>query len=117
MYLISAERYKNAEVDAKIVRKTGEIWVSMKEVGGGLGVKNICNLVLKEKRGALERKNPTKEQINEYKMTEREIYETFGNLSEDQLNTKSNKIVCVRNDVMAIVIKHYKGEKKEVKEE
>ena len=50
-------------------------------------------------------------------MTEREIYETFGNLSEDQLNTKSNKIVCVRNDVMAIVIKHYKGEKKEVKEE
>ena len=25
MYLISAEGYKNAEVDAKIVRKTGEI--------------------------------------------------------------------------------------------
>ena len=25
MYLISAEGYKNAEVDSKIVRKTGEI--------------------------------------------------------------------------------------------
>ena len=41
MYLISAEGYKNTEVDAKIVRKTGEIWVSMKDVGSGAGVKNI----------------------------------------------------------------------------
>ena len=32
MYLISAEGYKNAEVEAKLVRKTGEICVSMKEV-------------------------------------------------------------------------------------
>ena len=45
-------------------------------------------------------------------MTEREIYEKFGNLSEDELNTKSNKKFCVRNDVMTIVIKRYKGEKK-----
>ena len=41
MYLISAEGYENTEVDAKIVRKTGEIWVSMKDVGSGAGVKNI----------------------------------------------------------------------------
>ena len=32
MYLISAEGYKNAEVDAKIVRKTGKIWANMKDV-------------------------------------------------------------------------------------
>ena len=75
-------------------------------------LKNICDLVLKEIRGVLERRNPTKEQINKCKMTEREIYETFGNLSEDELNTKSNKKFCVRNDVMTIVIKRYKGEKK-----
>ena len=36
--------------------------------------------------------------INEYKMIEREIYKKFGNLSEDKLNTKSNKNICVRND-------------------
>ena len=48
MYLISAEGYRNAEVDAKIVRKTGEIWVSMKDVGSGMGVKNISDLVLKK---------------------------------------------------------------------
>ena len=52
----------------------------------------------------LEAKNRTKEQINKYKMTEREIYEKFGNLSEDELNTKSNKIVYVRNDVMTTII-------------
>ena len=116
MYLLSAEGYENAEVDAKIVRKTGEIWVSMKDVGGDLGVKNICDLVLKEIRGVLEKK-PCKKQINENKMTEREIYETFDNSSEDELNTKSNKKFCVRNDVMTIVIKRYKGKRKEVKEE
>ena len=38
-------------------------------------------------------------------MTEREIYEKFGNLSEDELNTKSNKIVYIRNDVMTTIIK------------
>ena len=48
MCLISPEGYKNAEVDAKIVRKTGEIWVSMKDDGSGMGVKNISDLVLKE---------------------------------------------------------------------
>ena len=48
MCLISPEGYKNAEVDAKIVRKTGEIWVSMKDDGSGMGVKNISDLILKE---------------------------------------------------------------------
>ena len=41
MYLILAEGYKNAKVDAKIVRKTGEIWASMKDVRNGMGFKNI----------------------------------------------------------------------------
>ena len=45
----------------------------MKDVGSGVGVKNISDLVLKEICGVLETKNPTKEQINKYKMTEREI--------------------------------------------
>ena len=69
MYLISAERYKNAEVDAKIVRKTGEIWVSMKDAGSGMGVKNISDLVLKEIHSALETKNRTKKQISKSKIT------------------------------------------------
>ena len=58
-------------------------------------------------------KNLTKEKIKEYKMTERELYEKFSDLSEDELNTKSNKNVYVRNDVMTNIIKHCRGEKKE----
>ena len=84
----------------------------MKDAGSGMGVKNISDLVLKEIYGICETKNPTKEQINEYKMTEREIYEKFDNLSKDELNTKSNKNVYVRNNVMTNIIKHCRGEKK-----
>ena len=57
MYLISAEGYKNATVYLLKIRKTGEIWVSMKNIGDGLGVKNISDLVLKEIYGIYEKKN------------------------------------------------------------
>ena len=112
MYLISAEGYKNADVHILIIKKTGEIWPSMKDAASGMGVKNISNLVSKEIYGICETKSPTKEQINKYKMTERGIYETFDNLSEEELNTKSNKSIYVRNDVMTTIIKHCRGEKK-----
>ena len=38
-------------------------------------------------------KKLTKEEIKDYKMTEREIYEKFDNLSKNELNTESNKNV------------------------
>ena len=52
----------------------------MKCVGDGLGVKNISDLVLKEIYGIYEKKKSTKEEIRNYKMTEREIFEKFDNL-------------------------------------
>ena len=61
--LISAEGYKNAGVQCLKIRKTDELWVGMKDVGVGLGVKSISDLVLKE----------MKEETKCYKMTEREI--------------------------------------------
>ena len=45
-------------------------------------------------------------------MTERKIYEKFDKLSKDELNTKSNKNVYLKNNVMRNIIKHCKGEKK-----
>ena len=45
-------------------------------------------------------------------MTEREIFEKYDNLSENELNTKTNKEVDVRNDVITSVIVHCRGEKK-----
>ena len=84
----------------------------MKDVGRGMGVKNISDLVLKEIYAIYETKNLTKKQISSYKMTEREIYKKFSNLSEDEINTKSNKNVYVRNDIMTTIIKRCRGEKK-----
>ena len=59
----------------------------------------------------VKQKNLTKEQIKKYN-NKREIFEKYDNLSEDELNTKSNKNVHVENDVMTTVIKRCKGEKK-----
>ena len=111
MYLISAEGYKNANVEFLAIKTTSEIWVNMKDVGSGMGVKNISDLVLKEIYGICETKNPTKKQVNEYKMTKREIYKKFTNLSNKELNTKNNKKTYVRNDAMTTIIKRCRGEK------
>ena len=110
MYLISAEGYKNANVGFLTIKTTSEIWVNMKDVGSGIGVKNISDLVLKEIYGICETKNPTKKQVNEYKMTKRQIYKKFTNLSQEKLNTINNKKTYVKNDVMTTVIKHCRGE-------
>ena len=54
MDLISAERYNNAGVHT--VQVKNDIWVIMKDVGNGLGVKNISELVSKEIYGKSEKK-------------------------------------------------------------
>ena len=74
MCLISAEGYKNANVEFWTIKTTSEIWVSMKDVGSNIGVKNISDLVLKEIYGICETKHPSKEQVNEYKMTKKKIF-------------------------------------------
>ena len=63
MYLISAEGYKNAKVDFLAITATSEICVSMKDVGSGIGVKNISDLVLKEIYGICETKSPRKNKL------------------------------------------------------
>ena len=57
MNLISAEGYKNAKVHFFKIKKTGELWENMKNVGDGLGFKNISDLVLKEIYGIYGKKN------------------------------------------------------------
>ena len=108
MYLLSVEGHKNAYVEFLTIKTTSEIWVSMKDDGSGIGVKNISDLVLKELYCICETKNPTKEHVNEYKMTKRKIYKNFTNLL---LNTKNNKNPYLRNDVMTTIIKRCRGEK------
>ena len=78
--LISAEGYQNAKVHFLKIRKTSELWISIKDVGNGLGVKNISDLVFKKIYGIYG------EKINKrrnYKMTKKEIFKKFDNLNED----------------------------------
>ena len=63
MYLISAEGYKNANVEFLTIKTTSEIWVNMKDVGSGMGIKNISDLVVKEIYGICETKNLTKNKL------------------------------------------------------
>ena len=77
----------------------------MKNVHNGLGVKKVSDPILREIFGIYKTKNLTKKQIRKYKMTEREIFEKYANLSEDELSEKSNKNVYVKNDVITTVIK------------
>ena len=75
MYLISAEIYKNGNVGFLTIKATREeIWVNMRDVGSSMGVKNISDLVLKKIYRLCETKNPTKKEVNEYKMTKRQIF-------------------------------------------
>ena len=110
MYLISTAGYENANVHY-LPQKNGKIWLSMKYVKIGMGVKNISDLILKEIYGICETKNLTEEQVKEYKMTKREYCRRFDNLSKKELNKKNNKEVYVRNDVMTTVIKRCRGKK------
>ena len=64
----------------------------------------------------LRQKILQKSKLKKCKITEREIFEKFDNLSKDKLNTRSNKKFYVKNDVMTTVIKWCRGEKKQAKE-
>ena len=88
----------------------------MKDVGVGLGVKNISDLILKEIYGIYEKKELTKEEIQNYKMIEREIFKKFDNLNKDELNTKSNKSVYVKKMLSwQILLKIVEVKKKGIK--
>ena len=94
--------------------KFGQVW-KMRQMASA--VQNMSDPILKEIYDIYKTKNLTKEQIKKYKMTEREIFEKYDNLIENELNTKNNKEVYANNDVMTTVIKRSRGEKKEVKEQ
>ena len=112
MYLISTEGYKNANVAFLKIKTSNKIWVSMKDIESGIGVKNLSDLVLKEIYGICETKNPSKEQVNEYKMTKKQNYKKFNNLSQEKLNTINNKKTYVKTNVMTTIIKRCRGETK-----
>ena len=71
-------------------KTTNEIWVSMKDIGSGIGVKNIPDLVLKEIYGICETKILQKNKLMNIKWQKKQIYKKFTNLSQEKLNTTNN---------------------------
>ena len=65
----------------------------MKNEEDGLGVQNILDLVLKETYSIYKTKNLTREQIKKYKMNEREIFEKYDNLSENETQKVTKKFM------------------------
>ena len=115
MCLISAEGYKNANVEFWTIKTTSEIWVSMKDVGSNIGVKNISDLVLKEIYGICETKHPSKEQVNEYKMTKKkQIHKNFTNVSLEKLNTINNKKLMSKIMLWQLLLNDEEKKKQEV---
>ena len=60
----------------------------------------------------LKQKTLRKSKLKKYKLTEKEIFEKYNDLSENEVNTKKNKKLYAKNDVMTTVIKHCRDEKK-----
>ena len=58
-----------------------------------------------------------KEQVNEYKMTKRKIYEKFTNLRKPELNTKNNKNPYARDDIMSTIIKRCREKSRGIRAE
>ena len=48
-------------------------------------------------------------------MTETKVFKKHDNLSKKELNTKNNREVYVRNDILTIFLKHCRDKKKRVK--
>ena len=82
------------------------------KVHNGLGVKTLSHLILKEIYHRYGTKNLTNEQTKKCKIFERGISEKYDNFSENELNTKSNKNVYARSDVMTFVVEYCRDEEK-----
>ena len=65
-YKISAETFFKNYV-YNIIDKEKKLWLRNKDIGEKLGVENSYDLIDKEMKGKFETKNPTNEQLREYK--------------------------------------------------
>ena len=64
----------------------------MKNAEDGLSVQNISDLDVKQIYGIYKTKNLAKEQIKKYKMTQREVFKKYDNLSNNELNAKNKEV-------------------------
>ena len=95
--ILTIKNFVNAGVKTVRVINKNYFWVKMKDVGDGLGLKNMSDMVIKEING----KN-----CNDCKKYKRSLQELTGNTSD------SIKIKYIRNDIAEKIIKNCRGVKK-----
>ena len=98
MVFITADNYADVRVHTITVKNRELFWVKTIDVQNGLGLRNISDLLRKERHGIFETKNITKEPKKKYIRTKKEINK---DLKNDYYNCK-----YVKSDLMEKIIKH-----------
>ena len=73
MCLILAGGYENSRVHILTIKRSSEIWMSLKTVHNGFGFKSMSDLISKEIYGRYGTKKLTNEQTERYKMTDKSM--------------------------------------------
>ena len=103
MVAITVEAYQNARVHTITIKNKDFFWVKMKDVQDRLGIKNISDLLRKEKCGRFGTKNLTGKQEMKYM---RSGYQVTKNLKDNHLYKYA------KNKFMEKIIKNCRGVKK-----
>ena len=69
MVVITLKKCKKANIDVVTIKNSDLFWMEINDVQKGLGVKNICDLIIKEIKGIFNTRNPEEDQIKEYKLS------------------------------------------------
>ena len=95
--ILTIENFVNAGVQTVKIKDTKYFWVKMKDVGDGLGLKNMSDMVIKEIKGT---------DCGDCKKYKCSLQEITGNMYD------SMKIKYIRNDIAEKIIKNCRGVKK-----
>ena len=103
MVALTVEAYQNARVHTITVKTKVFFWVKMKDIQDRLGIKNISDLLRKEKCGRFGTKDLTEKQKIKYIRSEHQITKNFRD---------SDLYKHAKNKLMEKIIKNCRGVKK-----
>ena len=95
--ILTIENFVNAGVKTVQIKDVKHFWVKMKDVGDGLGLKNMSDMVIKEIKGT---------DCGDCKKYKCSLQELTNNMNDNM------KIKYIRNDIAEKIIKNCRGVKK-----
>ena len=95
--ILNIENFVNAGVKTLQIKDAKHFWVKMKDVGDGLGLKIMSDVVIKELNGTC---------CDDFKKYKRSLQELTGSMHDNM------KDKYIRNDIAEKIIKNCRGVKK-----